>query len=206
MSRASLLVLASASLLVFGCAPKPVETKSSVPKTGSKPSRAAVKRGLDDTAQSVAKGAKDITIAELMKLQRPQGLGDDISTAEFQDERIAPLETQVWRLKAHVKSIIKRKDGDYFLTIDDGQGHTTVVEVPDPELCKGSAFEKEITDSRKELEAKFHPTDKAQTVNAEATIEGVGFWGQKPRPGSPNAGSNGARLMPGTHIEWSKGQ
>lgn len=200
----SLLVL-SGLVLALGCGPhEDTASKSAVPKTGSKPSRVAVKHGLDDGAARITMAAKDITIADLMKLQRPNGLSDDISSADFQDKRIEPLETQVWRLKAHVKSIVKRKDGDYFLTIADDEGHTTVVEVPDPALCKGSPLEKEITDSRKELESRFHPTDKAKDVNLDATIQGVGFWGQKPRPGSANAGSNGARLMPGTHFDWSK--
>ncbi|MBS1723818.1 MAG: hypothetical protein JSS66_12800 [Armatimonadetes bacterium] len=203
MSRAlKVLLWPTLPFVLVACQPAKAPVSAvPAPVKGSKPSRVAVKHGLDAGASRINMTARDITIEELMKLQRPAGLADDISSADFQDKRIEPLENQVWRLKAHVKSIIKRRDGDYFLTLESPSGATTVVEVPDPELCKGSPLEKEIAASRADLEARFHPTDKAKGVNQDATIEGVGFWGQKGRPGSSSQ-SNGARLMPGTNFKF----
>ncbi len=189
-------------VIVAGCNPGgAAKNASSTTSSKAKPTRVAVKHGLDPAAINISRTAKDITIEDLLKMERPEGLADDISSAAFQDQRVGPLETQVWRIKAKVKSIIKRRDGDYFLTIESPSGATTVVEVPDPSLCKGSPLEKDITEVRSELEAKFHPNDKPKDVNAEATIEGVGFWGQKGKPGGKSSG-NGARLMPGLGFEW----
>ena len=201
----SYAVLAAVSLGTLACAPKPAETvKTDGPKANApKPSRIAVKRGMDPDMKDVNMTPKDITVEELIAMQRPEGLADDISSSDAQDKRLGELEHQVWRLKGKIKSVVKRKDGDYFMVIEGKSGQTTVVEVPDPELCKGSAVEKQISASRKAVEDKYHPNDQSKDVNEEATIEGVGFWGQKPKTGSKGA-PNGARIMPGTHVEVGK--
>lgn len=146
---------------------------------------------------------KDITVEDLIAMERPEGLSDDISSPDFQNKRVGPLEHQVWRLKAKIKSIVKRKDGDYYMVVQGKSGQTTVVEVPDPGLCKGSAVEKQIGESREKLESKYHPNDKSMDLDEEATIEGIGFWGQKPKTGSKGA-PNGARIMPGTNVHLGK--
>ncbi|MBS1713760.1 MAG: hypothetical protein JST30_05430 [Armatimonadetes bacterium] len=194
------------AVTVTGCAPKPGPVTRDSPKTVNPTNRATrvpVKHGLDAAAKDIVLAAKDTTIEDILKMERPSGLGDDISSPDFQDQRVGPLETQVWRLKVKVKSIVKRKDGDYFLTIESPGGATTVVEVPDPALCKGSPLEADITASRKDLEERFHPTDKPKDVDKDATVTGVGFWGQNGRPGTKSA-PNGARIMPGLGFEWGR--
>jgi hypothetical protein len=98
-----------------------------------------------------------------------------------------------------VESIVHRRDGDYFLVVKGETGASTVVEVPDPSLCKGSAVETEIGKARSALDG-FKPGDEPIKINKPAVIEGIGFWGQVPRSGRGGA-PNGARLMPGTNVK-----
>jgi len=208
MHQKSLLAFVAASgvCLAAGCGPKPTiasQPDAATIKPVNRASRVAVKHGLDVGAKDIVMAVKETTIEDLLKMDRPEGLADDISSPDFQTNRSGPLETQVWRLKVKVKSIVKRKDGDYFLTIESPSGATTVVEVPDPALCKGSPLEADIASSRKDLEARFHPTDKPKDVDKEATVTGVGFWGQKGRPGTKGA-PNGARIMPGLGFDWGR--
>lgn len=197
------LALAVAILGTAGCTQKAPENAASTKSNAPKPTRVAVKRGMDPDMKDVNMTPKDITVEDLIAMNRPEGLSDDISSPDFQEKRVGELEHQVWRLKGKIKSIIKRKDGDYYMVVEGKSGQTTVVEVPDPSLCKGSAVEKEISDSRSTLEQKYHPNDKSQDVGEEATIEGLGFWGQKPKAGSKGA-PNGARIMPGTNVHLGK--
>ncbi len=193
--------LAMLALGLAGChqAPPSAPTTAAEQKQqGQKPSRLAVKRGMDPDMKRVNMSPRDITVEELIAMDRPTALADDISSPEYQDRRIDAFERQVWRLRCQVKSIIRRKDGDFFLVVSGKSGATTVVEVPDPSLCKGSAVEKEISSARSAL-ASYKPGDKEIPINQPATIEGVGFWGPKPKAGGKGA-ANGARIMPGTGV------
>lgn len=169
--------------------------------TFKKASRIAVKRAADPDAAKIAKVPVKTTIEAMLQQVRPDDLNADISTEAYQNRRIGPFETTLWQVDATVTEIVKRSDGDYYLVIEDGKGHKSVVEVPDPELCKDSVKLAEITALRKQLEAKFHPSAQPQTLKVKARISGLGFFGfAKSRDGKPP--TNGARLMPGLKIDW----
>ena len=141
---------------------------------------------------------KPTTIAAMARLARPDGLAGDLSTPMYQVRRIAPFETQVWRLDATIKSVVLREDGDFYLVVQDASGARAVVEVPDPAKCKGSALEPRIAATRRVLEARFHPGKAPKDADAKATFEGVGFFGFAKKGGQ--GAKNGARLMPGTGV------
>lgn len=95
------------------------------------------------------------------------------------------------------------KDGDYYLVMKGAKGGQTVVEVPDPALCKGSPLESQIAGARKQIEAKYHPTKDVQKLDQPATVTGVGFlgWGKSSNGSKKKKGGesrSGPRLMPGT--------
>ena len=203
-----------AGILIEGCQPKklPPSVASVVaprrvelPRRAHGPSREPVKHGLDPQASAIVMTAEPTTLAQMVALPRPDGLAGDLSTSSFQSKRVAPFETQVWRVEATIDSIILREDGDFYMVVSDATGAKSVVEVPDPAKCQGSPLEPKIATARKALEAKFHPTKQAKTVNAKATLEGVGFFGfAGVRPGGkPLTGAkNGARLMPGLGVTF----
>jgi len=195
--------------LAIGCS-SPDKAPDTASKTTSsqgggrdrKPTRLAIKRATDDAAGKASTTPTKTTIEDMMKVARPDGLAEDDSTPEFQDKRVAPFETTIWQVDATVTQVVKRRDGDFFLTIEGAKGGKSVVEVPDPALCKDSKKLAEITATRKAIEDKFHPTDKPQKVNVKAKFTGFGFFGfSRAREGQP--ASNGARIMPGLKVEWS---
>jgi hypothetical protein len=106
-------------------------------------------------------------------------------------------------VKGTLKSVVHRKDGDYYLVMEGKSGAAAVIEVPDPKLAAGSPILKEIKATRDEIERKYHPTDTKKEINEPATIEGVGFYGWKGKPGAGGHGS-APRLMPGTGFKSGK--
>jgi hypothetical protein len=188
--------------LAAGCHQSPPDQPKNAQQQkaqGQKPSRIAVKHGLDPDVNQVNMSPRDITVEELIAMQRPKGMSNDLSSPEYQSHRAGPLETQVWRLKCTLQSIVHRRDGDYFLVVKGETGVTTVVEVPDPGFCKGSAVEDKIKSARTALD-NFKPGDEPVEINKPATIEGIGFWGAMPRSGGKGA-PNGARIMPATNVQ-----
>ena len=153
----------------------------------------AVKTTTDADASQINRTIQDATVEEIIANKSPGLLG----------KRIAPFERSIWRVKATVESIELKKDGDFYMILRGASGAHTVFEVPDPETCKGSPFEGQIRETRKELEDRFHPTKDKQDIGKNATVTGVGFIGfsnNQIRRGSN--GINGARLMPGTSVNF----
>lgn len=159
--------------------------------------RLPVKRGTDPGAGSVAMHPQRTTVEEILKAQRPADLAGDLSTPAYQNKRISPLETTVWTVKAKITEIVLRPDGDFYMVIQGDTGARTVIELPDPKLCTGSKFIKQITLTRKKLDVMFHPTAQPQKVDYTAELTGVGFFGYgRAARGTTGPVSNGARLMP----------
>lgn len=161
------------------------------PKTD--PNRAArrlVKTASDPAASKINRSIHDITIEDLVATKAPATIG----------ERQAPFETSMWRVKGTLETIELKKDGDFYMVVRGDKGARTVVEVPDPDQCKDSAFHDEIAAARKKLADAYHPTAEKKEVNKPTTIEGVGFlgWGGGASKGS--SGQSGPRIMPGTSV------
>jgi hypothetical protein len=148
---------------------------------------------VDADARLVNREAKPITIGELRNFDRPDELNRN--RHGFAGERIAPLETQVWSLRARVLQIYRRPDGDYYLVIESN-GLRGCVEAPDPSGCEASIFYRQIKQVRDQLDAVFRISSKALVVNREAQLTGVGFYG------TGGLRDNGARLHPLLSLEW----
>lgn len=160
-------------------------------------SRLAVKRAFDSGAASLSLKPRDTTVESLLEFARPDG----VNGPQYQEKRITPLETTVWRVKATIKEIILRADGDFYMVIEGASGARTVVEVPDPRLCPNSKLIKQIQQVRNRLAAKYHPSGQPQKVSDKVEIVGVGFFGRQGKDTRGNI-TNGARLMPGIGIKW----
>ncbi len=183
-------VLCIASIVVVGC--------SSNKTDAAKPTRVAVKHGTDKDSSKIDRKPKKISIEDLLAMRMPDGSGD---LASYQDTRVAPFETSTYEIEGTIKSIVHRKDGDYYMVVQSDKGDQAVVEVPDPSQCKGSPLEGDISTARKELESRYHPTDDTKDVNDKVKIQGVGFMGWKGKPGS-GANASKPRLMPGTSVSF----
>jgi hypothetical protein len=178
----------------------PAATSGNAPKKSvNRATRVAVKHALDPDAGKIDLSPKTVSLGDLAAHKAPNSLGDDLSNPEYQKHRIAPFETQVWRVEANVKSVVHRKDGDYYMVLTDGNGAESVVEVPDPKLCEGSRLHDQIAKTREDIEQRFHPTDTPKEINQPATVDGVGFFGFKGK-----SGGTGARLMPGLGFKWGE--
>lgn len=162
---------------------------------GPAPSRAAIRHALDAGAEKIDPLPSVTTCRELLHIPRPSDLAGDISTARYQEERIAPFETKVWRVEATITQVVVRDDNDYYLILDDGTG-MIVAEAPPPEMVEGSVFEKQMRGAREAIEAKLHPTKAPRNPGQKAVVTALGFFG-KAKPGA-----NGARLQPIISVEW----
>jgi hypothetical protein len=124
----------------------------------------------------------------------------------YQNHRAAPVETTVWRLKAKVTLARLEQDGDYHLVLQGTSGKTMIGEIPnpDPAYVKNPVWLADIKVARDAMNTKlggpltamdFEPaamgppteerfakgpmkpeTAAMTTVNAMATITGVGFF------------------------------
>ncbi|RYG30934.1 hypothetical protein EON81_23955 [bacterium] len=204
---------AIAMLLVLQTASPQTAPPARGPGSGREAARITVKRGTDPKAAKVRRKPVATTVERLLATRRPSDLPEDTRSPKYDATRVQGLETTVWSVKARIVEIVLREDGDFYMVIEGANGGRTVAECPDPKLCAGSAFLKEITTARAALEAKFHPTKQTQRVNVPATLIGVGYFGFQGRrvpagapqgsavpntaPGAvPPDKGNGARLMP----------
>lgn len=195
--------LVAVAAMIAGCSkPEPAPaTSNAAPSKGAAASRISVKHGNDPDAKDINTTPKDISVEDLIAQKMPE---DAKSLENYSDSRVGDFERTTFRVKGTLKSIVHRKDGDYYLEMEGPTGAKAVIEVPDPKLCEGSPILPQITAARDELEKKYHPTDTRKEVNEPATIEGVGFYGWKGKPGSGGTG-RAPRLMPGTGFKSGKG-
>ncbi|HEY4305439.1 MAG TPA: hypothetical protein VGM82_13265 [Gemmatimonadaceae bacterium] len=191
--------LLGATLFVAAChkavppaPPTPAATPARAPVSPAT-SRLALKHGLDREAASLHMTPKPLTVAELSKMPLPPDFKGALE--DNQDQRIGDFERQVYSVNATIKSIQLRSDGDYYMEIEGPDGSKSVMEVPDPALCKGSPLQASIAATRKALEARYHPTTAKKEVNDAAILQGIGFYG-------PRGSQAGGRLMPGLGITF----
>lgn len=194
-------------LAVAGChsekdpAPEQAKAKPAAPATKSPAAndggsaRLSVKHATDPDAAKIDGTPKDITVEDLIAMKLPSDYKGGIEDAD--KSRIGDFERSTYRLKGTLKSVVHRKDGDFFLVVAGKSGKTAVVEVPDPNLMKDSPLHDKVAAARKEIEDKYHPEDKAKDVNQPVTLEGVGFYGTSSKPSATGA-NRPPRLMPGT--------
>lgn len=132
--------------------------------------RWSVKTGTDADAGRINLGSTtQTTIAALAALPAPSTLPSN--------NRIQPTETTVYQLHDTLTEYKLETDSDYHLILDDGSGHTMIVEIPDP-ACVGSSSPllPGIRTARAEFDAKYIPNGTFQTANVPVTVTGVGFF------------------------------
>lgn len=176
------------AVIVLGCA---VWFIASRPNDALRQARRSVKTTTDPAAKEISLKVQDTTIEDLIAHKAPESLGT----------RVGPFEKTIWRVHGTIETIERKKDGDYYMVLRGEHGGKTVVEIPDPETCKGSPVEGQIKKTRGELEKDYHPTPDKQEVGKEATVEGVGFYGFGGPPKKGSTGYSGPRLMPGTSVQ-----
>ncbi|HTQ09666.1 MAG TPA: hypothetical protein VMI31_06305, partial [Fimbriimonadaceae bacterium] len=172
---AAILIAGGALVIGVGCksngSPGAVQAASG--NRGDGTQRIDIKRATDPDAANIDLTPKDITVEQLLATKLPGDVKGNLE--DYGDKRIGDFEKSTFRLTGTLKSVVKRKDGDFFLVVAGKSGQTAVIEVPDPDLTKGSKLQSQIEATRKAIEDKYHPTDKEKEIDQPATIEGVGF-------------------------------
>ena len=93
------------------------------------------------------------------------------------NNRVAPRETNQYRITGTLTKYKRETDSDYHLVIQDGSGRTMIIEIPSPNCVgSGSPFITGIRNARNEFDAKLTATTSFKTVSAPVAIRGVGFW------------------------------
>lgn len=169
-------------------------------KTGTDPEAA----GIDISTATPAQ------IADLVALQAPAD--PDQLTA-----RDAPTETTFYSVSATLTAYKLEADGDYHLVLDDGNGHTMIAEIPDPDFLTGGAWDAQITAARAAFNAQFqlavahlhlmltHPDvggiPMITRVAVPVTVEGIGFFDRL--HGQTGVAPNGIELHPVLSIAFT---
>lgn len=174
--------------------------------------RWAVKTGTDQEANQVdIENPQSGTIVELVSLPAPPD-PDQIS------DRDEPTETTAYTLDAILTAYKLERDGDYHLVLDDGNGNTMIVEIPDPDFCAESIWLEQITAARQSFNDKFgdlvHKLREIATltngvvmithVSDPVTVTGVGFFDRK--HGQTGVAPNGIELHPVLSINFNEDQ
>lgn len=132
--------------------------------------RWTVKTGTDPDASLVNLSTYiSTTIYNMLSSTKPASLPAN--------NRIAPRETNQYRITGTLTKYARESDSDYHLVIQDGSGRTMIVEIPSPNCVgSGSPFISGIRNARNEFDAKLTATSSFKTVSAPVAIRGVGFW------------------------------
>jgi hypothetical protein len=143
--------------------------------------RWVVKTGADPDARALTTQAPTpTTIAALTALPVPPMLPPD--------GRSDGAEKTVWQLTATLQEFGQEADGDYHMVLADGQGHTMIGEIPNPDdITTPSHFATQIANARAAFDRHFNrpenigqPPQAAQpapgpTVGAALGVEGDTF-------------------------------
>lgn len=135
------------------------------PPVGCGVERQELKVGRDSEASKVPLTPKPTTIAAL------SAYANDTSPY-----RVAPVETTVWRISAHLTDYKAEDDSDYHLVIRDAQGRSMIAELADPGCAQGSPWLRQITSVRSAFDAHLHATSSFRTTDIPVTVTGVGFF------------------------------
>jgi len=159
--------------------------------------RWSVKTGTDADAGKInLSSVSSTTIASLDAIPAPSSLPSN--------NRVSPTETTVYRVSATLTQYKLEADSDYHLVLSDGSGHTMIAEIPDPACVgSGSVLSSQITNSRREFDAKYTATGSFQTANTPVTVTGVGFFDFD--HGQTGVAPNAIELHATTDIQFGTG-
>jgi hypothetical protein len=132
--------------------------------------RWSIKTGTDSGAPSINLGTYiSSTIYNFYQSTRPSTIPSN--------SRVAPRETNQYRLSGTLTKYKLETDSDYHLVIVDTSGRTLVIEIPSPNCVgAGSPFGPGISNARREFDARFTATTSFKTTSTPVTVKGIGFW------------------------------
>lgn len=154
--------------------------------------RLAVSLGMDRDAHLIDSTPQSTSIEVLASLPKPRKYPSG--------SRVDAVERATWEIRAGVRQFKQDPDGGYHVVVEDGRGHTMIVEIPAPACMKGSRFLKTVKGVRKHFEERFprKSSKQLQTIvkPVQVIIHGVGFFDKS----HEHAGSapNGIELNPVT--------
>ena len=137
--------------------------------------RWAVKTGTDDDAAAVATAPVDSTVAALRALPAPSQTELD----SHPTQRIAPVETTVYRVSATLVEYKRETDSDFHLVIADAAGRTMIAEIPAPSCTFGGPFRAAIGQARTAFDGRFPGAERQisfRNAGVPVTLTGAGFF------------------------------
>lgn len=133
----------------------------------------------------------DSSVRELGAIPRPADLLPATAKhPEYDDKRVAPVETTVWRVQVQIIALRLEQDGDYHLVLQDASGATMVAEVPLPKpafVPTSSPFFDDIATARAVVDGKFKTA-----IAATAFVPSIAHEDAKLVPASTFAASGAA--------------
>ena len=132
--------------------------------------RWSIKTGTDSQAPSISLSTyTSSTIYNFYQSTRPSSVPSN--------SRVAPRETNQYRLSGTLTKYKREDDSDYHLVIVDSSGRTLVIEIPSPNCVgAGSPFGSRISNARHQFDARFTATTSFKTTSTPVTVKGIGFW------------------------------
>jgi len=157
--------------------------------------RWSVKTGTDSQAPSIDLSTYiSSTIYNFHQSTRPASLPSN--------SRVAPRETNQYRLTGTLIGYKRESDSDYHLVIKDSSGRTMIIEVPSLSCVgSGSPFRSRIGTARSQFDTKLTATTSYKTVTAPVAIKGIGFWDFL--HGQTGVAPNGIELHPVLDIQFT---
>lgn len=178
--------------------------------------RWSFKTGTDPQAGSINVATPtQTTVADLVAATAP-------ADPDTLTERDAPTEMTYFQVSATLTAYKLEEDGDYHLVLDDGQGHTMIAEIPDPDFLTGGVWDEQIKAARAAFDQQFGTQvavlqtmgtmlDKIGAeglpmitkVSVSVTVEGIGFFDRL--HGQTGVAPNGVELHPVLSISFTQG-
>jgi hypothetical protein len=197
---------ATPQLVIFGRPDRAVNT-AVLPESEMRPGtdRWSVKTGTDPDAALVGPTSKPTaaTVEELIRLARPADMSPATESFPlYQNKRAAPVETTVYSVEAAIIALNVEASGDYHLVLQGSSGQTMIARAPNPTdafVAPSSRWKKEITEVRRQLDAKYFPAS-GKIARVRARVVGVGFFDRI--HGQTGVALNGLELHPVVGIEF----
>lgn len=116
------------------------------------------------------------------------------------DQRIGPIETQTYKVRAYMIDYKPEEDGDFHIVIADVEdaSKTMIAEIPSPD-CAGACASGHVEEFRKARAVIMGLSDKFPHVAVAVVVTGVGFFDFL--HGQTGAAPNGIELHPVLKIE-----
>ena len=160
--------------------------------------RWSVRTGADADAAHIGDTVVPITIHELAAFPAPNS-----RDPQFQEHRIQPVETTIYRVQATVTAYKEETNGDYHLILTDENGETMVAAAPNPDpafVSPSSRWAKEIAAVRKAIDERLHPTFRFSESHLKVRVTGLGYFSYP--HGVRGEAKNAVQLHPVIAIEF----